>query len=172
MHHMRTWVTRTYGDDAWHELLHSMVTPDRRELEALVPVGWYPLALQHRLLRAIDRHVGRDDGALVDTIGEYEADQDLTVVHRLFLRLANPAFVLEKAGDYWSRFYTAGRWEVQRESPTSARARLSDVEPWDPIFGRYLKAYIHRMWVLVGAKEVHIDSRDMGDGLRLIGRWS
>ena len=112
MHHMRTWVVANHGRPAWTSLLESMSIEDRLELLGLVPIGWYELALQHRLLRSIDDYFGHGDGALIDVIGAYEADQDLKVIHRLFLSLANPAYVLEKSGDYWSRFYDTGQWTV------------------------------------------------------------
>lgn len=172
MHHMRTWVVRREGTEGWEGLLATMSDADEAELLSLVPVGWYDLALQHRLLRAIDAHFGRGDGALIDAIGVYEAEQDLTVVHRMFLRLANPAFVLEKAGDYWGRFYTTGRWVVTRESPRSAHGRLDRVDPWDPLFGRYLSAYIERMWVLVGARDVSVTCEIEPNGMQIRGSWA
>ena len=171
MHHMRTWVAENHGADAWPALLESMDTVDRLELLGLVPVGWYELALQHRLLRAIDDYFGRGDGALIDVIGAYEADQDLKTIHRLFLRLANPAYVLEKSGDYWSRFYDTGEWSVVRLSPNSARGRLSGVEPFTEDFCRYLTAYIGQMWVLVGAKQLRQDTTMERTGFTIVGHW-
>lgn len=170
MHHMRTWVSRRGATD-WETLIATMPPEDQDVLRALVPVGWYDLGLQHRLLRQIDQHFGRGDGALVDEIGVFEADQDLTVVHRLFLRLANPAFVLEKSGEYWSRFYDTGRWTIERRGRTGARGVLSEVEPFDPLFGRYLTAYIRRMWELVGARDLQVDSRIEGTRVILLGSW-
>lgn len=168
MHHMRTWVVRTHGRAAWDEVLERMPDEDGAELRGLVPVGWYSLALQHRLLSTLSEAYGP---GTVDRIGAYEAEQDLTVVHRLFLRLANPVFVMEKAGEYWSRFYTTGTWTVVAESKRSARASLVGVDPWDDQFGSYLTAYVKRMWELVGAKDVRIDGRVVPGGLHIRGQW-
>lgn len=170
MHHMRTWVQRDSAE-AWTDLLALMSDDDRDVLLGLVPVGWYDLALQHRLLRAIDANMGSDDGELAEVIGRFEAEQDLTVVHRLFLRLANPAFVLEKAGDYWNRFYDVGVWDVRRESKSRAVGRLEGVTPFDPLFARYLTAYIIRMWELVGAKDLDVKSRLEGESFHIQGSW-
>lgn len=171
MHHMRTWVERTHGPDAWIPLLESMATSDEAELRGLVAVGWYDLALQHRLLRQIDQHLGVGDGALADVIGAFEAEQDLTVIHRLFLRLASPAFVLEKAMDYWRRFYDTGHWEVRRAGPTSASGTLTGCEPLDPLFERYLCSYIRRMWELVGARSPEVRSENESGHLVFHGTW-
>ncbi len=168
MHHMRTWLTRSRGEHAWESLLATMDPEDQAELRALLPVGWYELALQHRLLAALERTYGP---MTVQRIGAYEAEQDLTVVHRMFLSLANPTFVMKKAGDYWSRFYTSGEWTVTPKSRTSTTAILKGLEPWDDQFGLYLTAYVKRMWELVGAKDVKVESRSEGGVLYLSGHW-
>lgn len=170
MHHMRTWVTAR-GESAWAELLSTMSPSDHEELLGLVPVGWYDLELQHRLLRAIDTRFGTGSGSLVRAIGRFEADQDLTIVHRMFLRLANPAYVLEKAGDYWSRFYDTGTWTVRRESKNRASGVLVGIRPFDPFFAQYLEAYIERMWELVGAKSLQVRAHLDADQFHIEGSW-
>lgn len=177
MHHMRTFVLREHGADGWERVLGALAPDEAAAVRAVLPVAWYPLATQHLLLRTIDRTLGAGDGELARVIGRYEADQDLTIVHRLFLRMANPAFVLEKAGDYWSRFYEAGTWTVTRgDGGTSARGELREVEPTDELFCLYLEAYVMRMFELVGAKEVrgsHSRCRCRGaEACVFEGRWS
>ena len=76
--------------------------------------------------------------------------------------MANPAYVLEKAGEYWSRFYDSGEWEVVRETPNRARGTLSGVQPFDPYLGIYVTEYCHRLFELVGAKEVRTSHRLQG----------
>lgn len=154
MHHMRTFVLSEHGEAMWNDVLQSLSQTDRETVRSVVPMGWYALSLQHTLLAAIRDTVAAADPNVVTTIGRYEADQDLTRVHRLFLRMANPAFVLEKAGQYWSRFYDSGTWTVERTASNKARGTLRALEPTDPLFCEYLNAYIGRMWELVGAKDV------------------
>lgn len=177
MHHMRTWVLRMHGDDAWERVLAALSPEDTATVLSVLPVAWYPLSTQHNLLRAIDGQLGVGDGALAAVVGRYEAEQDLTMVHRLFLRMANPAFVLEKAGDYWGRFYEKGEWVVTRgEDGRSARGELRGLEPLDELFCVYLDAYITRMFGLVGAKGVlgsHPRCRCRGaEACVYEGRWS
>lgn len=168
---MRSYVQSTFGDASWLTVLESMRSDDASTLRGLVPVGWYPLELQYRLVRAIDAALGGADGALVSDIGRYEAQQDLTVVHRLFLRMANPGFVLEQSGRYWSRFYKSGRWEVVRHSSTEASARLLELRPFDALMADYLGAYIREMWALMKAEVVSMKARANGDVIELAGSW-
>lgn len=175
MHHMRSFVLDRFGEHEWERVLSGMSPEDAGEVRALLLVGWHDLGLQHRLLRAIDATLGAGDLALVDEIGRFEADRDLKVVHRLFLRMANPAFVIEKAGQYWSRFYDTGQWEIRRIDSTHAIGMLREVDPFDDGFARYLHAYIHRMWELVGANDLttsySIQEEDGGPVLNVEGRW-
>ena len=172
MHHMRTFVRRSFGDAAWRSVLSSMSAEDAADLGGLVPVGWYPLALQHRLLKAIDAELGDGGGELIKRIGCYEAQQDLTVVHRLFLKMANPGFVLQQAGRYWGRFYDSGEWEVDRVSSTEAKGVLRGLDPFDASMADYLRAYIGEMWVLMGAKAVQVKTQVRGGDIHLSGRWA
>ncbi|MBO6935210.1 MAG: hypothetical protein JJ863_09540 [Deltaproteobacteria bacterium] len=175
MHYMRSFVLQRWGADAMERVLAELEPHEAAEVRALVPMTWHDLALQHRLLRTIDRVLGDGDGSLVPAIGRYEADRDLKIVIRLVLRLANPAFVLEKAGEYWRRFYDQGRWEVTRHSPTRATGVLSGVAPFDPFFALYLHAYVHRLFELVGARDLKttysLDESVDPPVLRIDGEW-
>lgn len=171
LHHMRSYVQSQYSDRAWSQVLESMSEDDASTLRGLLPVGWYPLGLQYRLARAVDTTLGQGDGAEIPNIGRYEAQQDLTVVHRLFLRMANPGFVLEQSGRYWSRFYKSGRWEVTRHSSKTASARLLALEPFDALMADYLGAYIHEMWALMKAEVTTMTSVARSNVIHLDGSW-
>lgn len=172
---MRTFVHARTGAPGWQCVLEAMSDDDREHLRALVMVGWYDLELQLRLLRTIDAVLGDGDLGLVPEIGRFEADEDLTKVHRLFIRLANPGYLLEKSGEYWGRFYDTGTWKVTRKSRTAASGTLTDLGVVDEAFCAYLCAYIERMWELAGAKDRdvrHVRCRARGDAVcQYSGTW-
>lgn len=72
----------------------------------------------------------------------------------MFLRMANPAFVLEKTGKYWSRFHDHGRWTTTR-LPNGAMALLEDFEG-SATYCAMLVPYTGRLFELVGAKGVRV----------------
>lgn len=154
--HMRTFVRERFGSDAWSRVLAELEPDAREELGGLVAVGWYDLPLQVELLRAIDRVLGKGDTSLISDIGEFEANQDLTRIHKLFMKFATPAYVLEKARDYWARFYDTGTWEVTRHAGRSASGTLRGLGVVDRTFCVYLQAYIYRMFLLSGAADGQI----------------
>lgn len=175
MHHMRSFVLERWGPEGMERVFEALSPDDAAEVRALVPMTWHDLGLQHRLLRVIDEVHGDGDGSLVEEIGTYEADRDLKLIHRLFLRMANPAYVLEKAGEYWGRFYDTGTWEVTRHSPQRATGVLRGCAPFDPLFAVYLHSYIRRLFELVGARELRtarsLDETIEPPVLRIDGEW-
>lgn len=84
----------------------------------------------------------------------FGAEQDLTIFHRMFLRMANPAYAAEKVGEYWSRFHTHGRW-VSRRVENGYVGTLSDFES-HPIYCSVLMPYMTRVLELAGARTVQM----------------
>ena len=171
LHHMFTWVEQRFGSEAWEKVLARLSPDDQTQARNVLPVRWYDLGLQHRVLRALDETLGQGDGTLVDAVGRYEADQDLSVIHRVFMRMASPSYILERSRDYWERFYDTGEWRVERISETRTRGELVDVDPFDPLFARYLHAYIRRMFELTGAQDLETSYRVQGAGMVMEGQW-
>jgi len=133
-------------------LMAHLSESDRALLVAVIPSGWYELSLQHRVFAALDVACARDGEDTIRSFARYVAEQDLTRVHRMFLRLRNPAVVLEKSGAYWNRFYDAGSWTVERVSPTHAQGSLTGIVEPHRVFCRFLAAYMERMFELAGAQ--------------------
>ena len=153
---IREFVVQRMGQAAWDQLVAAMPEPDRATLTTVLAFGWYDFGLNARLLAQMVATLGQKDRALARQYGAFEAERDLTGVHRLFLRLANPAYVLEKAGEYWFRFYDTGTWTIQRHDGNHASGTLKGMDGTDEDYCAYLTAYVTRMFELVGAKEVRV----------------
>lgn len=171
---VKTFVVARFGEDAWTAVVARASPEDRACLDGLLPVGWYDLALLLRFYDALEAALGTSEPQLIQHFGTFAAEHDLTRIHRLFLRMANPAYVIEKSGDYWHRFFDTGSWHVVRETPTNAIATLGAFVA-DERFCRMLTAYIRRMFELVGAKAVkveHTSCRALGDkACVFVGSW-
>jgi hypothetical protein len=174
-HNVRTFTLEKYGLEGWIDVLAQLVPEDRRVLDEVVPVGWYSLALYARLIRAVDQIHGAGDLALVVQLGRYEAERDLTTIQRAFLRMASPAFLLEKSAEYWRRFHDTGTWTITREGTTRVRAYLDDWGSGDAAMCRELIGYLSRAFELVGAKNVRIDHGQCrahgGERCLFLGSW-
>jgi len=153
----RSFVVKRFGEEGWAKVLAELSVDDQDDLRAIIPVGWYPLALYARLLRAIDAVCGggRDMQVLYE-LGRFSAEHDLTTIHRMFLRFANPAYIIEKTGELWRRFHDTGTWEVTRE-PGGVTAVLTGWGYVDEALCVQLTGYTTRALELAGAKNVVMD---------------
>jgi len=171
---VKSFTVERFGAQGWDAVLERLTPEDREELSSIVSVGWYSLPLYARLIRALDEVHGYGDLSLVVQLGRYEAERDLTTIHRVFLRFTNPAFIVEKTGEFWKRFHDTGEWKVTRENNGVAGV----LEGWgcvDHALCRELGGYLTRVLELVGAKNViveHPKCRARGDVQCLFrARW-
>ena len=172
---LKSFVTRMYGYDAWKQYLAQLEVSDRRQIEMPSAKEWYDLGVMLRSLQILDVVFGKDSGDVVYDFGRHEADRDLNTLQRVFLRMANPAFVIEKATEYWRNFCDFGEWRVERNGKKTATAILLGVPVTDPVYCRELSGYLQRLFELVGAKNVHSEHtrcRSRGDAqCEWVGKW-
>jgi hypothetical protein len=138
-------------------------------------IGWYPATTFVAALHALGPAVGEPGAEAMAAYGSFAAEHDLTTLHRVFFRFANPAYVLEKSTQYWSRFHDRGEWRITRETRHGARAELVRCGIVDALFCDVLGAYITRMFALVGAKDprwTHPECRARGaESCVFVGEW-
>ena len=154
------------GESGWQRVLGELSASERDELATVVAVGWYDLGLYARLIRNVDRVLGSGNLMLLRELGRFEADRDLTTVHRLFIRMASPAWVIEKTMEYWRRFHDTGQWKVHRESGQAVTGTLAGWGVVDEALCVELTGYMPRVVELAGARSAqmaHPSCRARGD---------
>lgn len=147
---LRNFTVARFGERGWQDVLGALSREDAEAMGSAVAIGWYPTAAVMRTFDALDRTFAAATPTLWNDYGRFAAESDLNVFNRLFLRMASPAFVIEKVGDYWGRFHTHGRWEMARHDQ-SFTATLQDFER-TRTYCLALTPYIRRLLELVGAK--------------------
>jgi PhoPQ-activated pathogenicity-related protein len=95
---IKAFVLERAGRAGWEKTLTRFSDADARAIVVALPVAWYDNRLYAQLLRAVDPSIGKNDGGMPVAIGRFNAERDVNVFHRAFLRFANPAFVVEKGG--------------------------------------------------------------------------
>jgi hypothetical protein len=148
----RDYVRASAGDEAWARVQAHVANEDRQTLAAVIPVGWYDIGLYERTNRAIVDVLGGAPEEVMVAAGRFAAEHDLKTTHRLFLRLANPAYVIERSAGFWRRFQDSGTWSVVREPPDGVRATLTGWGAKDELICIRLGAYMFRLFQLVGAR--------------------
>ena len=172
---VKSFTVERYGQDGWEKVLARLTKDEREELASIVAVGWYSLPFYAKLIRVVDQVHGYGDLGLLIQLGRFEAEKDLTTLHRMLLRLASPAFAVEKTAEYWRRFHDTGTWTMSREGDTGLRGVLEGWGCVDLALCRELQGYLMRTLELVGAKNVtceHVRCRAKGDPACIfVGKW-
>jgi hypothetical protein len=151
---LRAFVHGRWGKPGWLALMDRLTPQERSEIEAIVPVGWYPLELYARMIHELDDLHGAGDLGLIVQLGRFEAEHDITLIYRAMFRLMNPATVIVKTGEYWRKFHDTGRWEMKRISDKEIEGTLHDWGVVDYALCRELVGYMARALELVGADSV------------------
>jgi predicted hydrocarbon binding protein len=163
---LKSFVTRQFGYEGWKRYLGRIEPRERKDIEMPSANEWYDLEVWIHSLQILKEVFGDELPEVVFEFGRHEAKSDLNFGQRLFLRLANPAYVIEKAGEYWRKFCDFGRWEVERKGSTGAVATLIGVPVADALYCEELSGYLKHLFELVGAKNVkleHTHCRSRGD---------
>ena len=132
---------------AWADVTSRLPSEDRATLDGVISAVWYDVGLYDRLHVALSEELG--EGSMRD-LGRFSAEGDLTTVHRLFLRMASPTFLVQRYGEYWRRYQTSGTWSIAGTPPWKVRARLDDWASQVEATRVRLVAYIERMLELTG----------------------
>ncbi len=150
---LRAFVAQRFGEGAWEGVLSTLPPEDAGVLRTVVRSGWYDHAVRARLVRAICRRGG---AALGQEIGRFEAERDLTTVHRWFLRLVRPAAALRDMNVYWRRTEDSGRWTSEARGGGFV-ARLHDWNPVEPALCATVQGYLGRTLELLVGGELFVE---------------
>jgi predicted hydrocarbon binding protein len=154
----RSFIESRFGITAQPAACARLSPKDRATIDAVVPVGWYDLALYVRYIRAIDEVLGAGDLRLIAALGRFEAERDLTVIHQFFLRLSRPSLAIEQMNKYWRRFHDTGEW-ITDPREREVTAKLVGWGVVDSALCRELVGYLGRTLELCGGRDVHVDHR-------------
>ena len=152
---VRDYVLQKAGREAWASVLGVLPDEDADTVSAAVDVGWYPLDLHARLLRAVDTGLGDGDLSTILPIARFEAERDVPIVHHLLLQMGNPTDVAEKMAVLWPRDHTTGRLRIERRDDSAIDVTLVD---WaaDEALCLGFQHYFQRALELAGARDVRL----------------
>jgi len=164
----RDFVLSQGGPAAWDRMKSKLSEEEYVLFDTVVGSGWYDLDVNLRVLEAMPEVLGGD---LTSTMREYAkfcTERHVNRVYRVLFLFANPAIVLEKSGEYWSRFYDTGELRVRREGSHRARADLVGFPRPTAAHCEFIERYSAALFERVGAKHVkssHPKCRLRGDSV-------
>lgn len=115
----RAFVDKQFGGGAWPRLLESLGAEDRSVLGRVTSAGWYPFDLGERLDAAIVGVLGGGRADVFERIGAQSARENLTGVHRDFVKPGDPLGFMARAAAIYRLYYDHGRRAFEPTGPCS-----------------------------------------------------
>ncbi len=138
------WVEHERGPDGVERLLEG-IDPEHRRLmgKTVLPSSWYPLTVLVDVLGTADRLFGRGTLSVCHDIGRWSSDYEVTLLHKVFLKLASLDYWLKGAASMWTFYYGAGKMkaEVRKGGGTIT---LADFNPLSKAFCLRFEGWVER----------------------------
>lgn len=129
LHSQRVSAQLQWGDEGVKAVLQRL-SPETREATfgpAFTPLGWYPTRYIVEWVEAIHDVAARRDEQAVREWVDRAIDMSFGRVRRVFLRLATPTLLVQRAAELWRREHTHGVLTMESDVPARiARITLRD----------------------------------------------
>jgi predicted hydrocarbon binding protein len=144
-----------FGEEGWQRVREALPPQSADVFENADRGSWYDLDIYTEVLDTITHVLGDGDLRIMEKLGYYAAEQDLTKTMQLFVRVATPAFLMRGYAQLWGRYHSTGTWRVEKEGPCRLRARLSG---WDSSEAACVSvgSFIERFVQLVGGHNARV----------------
>jgi uncharacterized protein (TIGR02265 family) len=150
------YVDEHFGKEGRERVLQTLADEDRRALNSLLTVKWYPLDLGTRLDDAIVRTLGHGKTEVFEQLGAASADRNLGSVHKAFLTTGDPHGFLSRTPAIYAMYYERGRREYEKTGDKSAMLTTRDAEVFSAADCLTVIGWHRRALELCGAQQVTV----------------
>ncbi|EDM80899.1 hypothetical protein PPSIR1_28353 [Plesiocystis pacifica SIR-1] len=148
---------RQAGDEAYQKILAELGPAGKDMMDGgPLETVWYPFDVFVELNVAVDKVLGRGDMQLVEELGRFSCEHNLTGIYRIFFRFGNLNFLLDRAAKAWHSQFDFGTMTVHRDPNDRHRVTLKLAEVPKPHRALYLgiKGWAMRATELTGSEIV------------------
>ncbi len=146
-----------FGSGAWDKVLESLPETDRTVLRGiLLPAGWFPYAISERLDKAIVDVLGKGDLSVFEDIGRKSAAENLSGIHKSFLRPGDPQAFLAQTKTIYKFYYNTGSREYVPKGPNSGVLTTTEAETFSVADCLTVIGWHKEALEMCGAKNVSI----------------
>lgn len=116
---------RKQGEEAFASVSDAL-GPDARQvmIDGPLETQWYPYMVYIEMSEVIDRVLGSGDLSLVQEMGSFSCEHNLTGIYRLFFRFGNLGFLVDRAAKAWHSQYDFGSMKSSRDPDNKYRVTL------------------------------------------------
>ncbi|MDB4966305.1 MAG: hypothetical protein JWN44_1994 [Myxococcales bacterium] len=95
----------------------------------VLAVSWYPFEMAQRLDQAIATVMSpKHKRQFFLDMGRASADANLSNIHKAFVHVGDPHYLLSRAPQIYSKYYDKGRRTYEKSSPTSCLLKTFEAE--------------------------------------------
>ncbi len=110
----REFVVERFGSTRWDELLAELPADTKKALGGrILDSGWVTMDHVNRFSLAVDRMLGKNDGALLQELGAAAAKVTFTGVYRAFARLVDPKTILRRVNTMYKSYCDTGHFDTE-----------------------------------------------------------
>lgn len=150
----REFIQKAHGPEAWLRILDALPPEAATVWRTAILDRCYPFSAYKAILPAIAQETGASTDQELARMYAYSADRSLTTVFKVFLRMANPSFVIGKYPQLWNLFFAGGEVRVPEARKGEARVEFTVPE----IFLDWLPAaclgYSYKAVELAGGRDL------------------
>jgi hypothetical protein len=158
-----------FGSGAWDKVLESLPEADRTVLRGiLLPAGWFPYAISERLDQAIVGALGKGDPKVFEDIGRKSARENLSGIHKTFIRPGDPQAFLAQTKTIYKFYYNTGSREYAPTGPNAGVLTTTGAETFSAADCLTVIGWHKEALEICGAKNVSISEtkcRARGDAV-------
>jgi uncharacterized protein (TIGR02265 family) len=125
-----SFVEQQWGEEGLKQLLATFGEEDRKALQSLFAMSWYPFELGKKLDAAVVDVLGKGQKEIFEQMGAASAQTNLTTVHKTFLTPGKPHAFLGKAQQIYGFYYETGRRTYEQTGESSGVITTYDAETY------------------------------------------
>lgn len=151
--HTNKYIVKTYGEDTLQRILSFMPEVSRQEVADAAISVWYPVEYASYYLASLQRVLGRGDTQIIFKVSKEAGKEAFSLLYKVFFRLGNPGWVIERAPSIWRTVSTQGFLNVVERDAKHVVVRLTNFDYRDTLFcGERLRALIQAPLELSGCE--------------------
>jgi hypothetical protein len=148
------------------ERLVGSLAPESAELitRPRFSTSWIPLALTNPVVIAVGEHLLGGSPERIFEIGREQFIADIGGVYKIFIRIASPAYVAERASKIYETYnQNSGKMRVISSTEKSLEVVVEDYPKPSPTVWHYVRGCIAGTLELTGAKQLRVVIAEGGE---------
>ncbi len=166
------YIKEVYDSEEFAEVLQQMSAEYRKEAgDNILASHWYPIEVLHEIHSILaSRHP--EETNLHFKMGQFSADRSLRGVYRIFLKVGNLGYIMNKAATVWGLYYSEGKMELLEREKKSVIVQVTEFPGITQAFCERLLGYMQKVGELNGETLLEYGIKDMTDNsCQLYFKW-